>query len=99
MAEVRAPHPLAGKTVTLKSPDSRLDGMRFEVEDWWQNVSGGSWMDAVGNPAALNYAGKVAMKGLPIDNEVVYGKVDCYGHLVHVSELGDETAESVAAHG
>jgi hypothetical protein len=30
----------------------------------------------------------VGRKGLPFDDEVVYGKLGGFGHLVHVSELG-----------
>lgn len=84
-------HPLAGKKVKLKvndNPDFQT-GDVFSVEDYWENVSGDSWMNATGNPAALKYAMRSAMCGLPIDNEVVYGKVGAYGHLVHVSELGE----------
>ncbi len=84
---IRTPHALSGKTVKLKSQDPRLDGREYEVEDYWQNVSGGSWADAVGNPAALQYAMRAAY--LPLDNEVLYGKVGPFGHLVHVSEIGD----------
>lgn len=92
---IRASHPLAGKTVVLKvavqDPDA-LDGQEYRVEDWWENVGNGSWMDAVGNPACLKYAMRSGFGGLPTDNEVVYGKVGGFGHLVHVSELGEETS-------
>lgn len=80
---MREPHALSGKRVRLKN------GGIYDVEDYWQNVSGGSWMDAVGNPAALIYAGRVALSGFPLDNEVLYGKIGPFGHLMHVSELGD----------
>lgn len=82
------PHPLAGQTVTVDlgygdGPES------YVIEDWWDRVSGGvSWMDAAYNPACLKYAMRSAVAGLPLDNEVVYGKAG-FGHLVHVSELGD----------
>jgi len=53
-------------------------------------MSGGkSWMHADGNWAALHYAQRSGLTGLPIDNEVVYGKIDSLGHVVHVSELGE----------
>ncbi|WP_091086227.1 hypothetical protein [Micromonospora nigra] len=87
---IRDRHPLAGQTVRLTASDARLAGKEYRVEDWWQNVTGGSWMDATGNPAALTYAMRSALAGLPLDNEVLYGKVAGRGHLVHVSEI--ETA-------
>jgi hypothetical protein len=84
----RDPHPLAGKTVTIKS--GKFAGEKYRLEDWWQNVSGMSWKVSQGNPAALSYAMRSVLKdNLPIDDEVVYGKIGPYGHLVHVSELGE----------
>lgn len=81
------PHPLAGRTVTVDLGYG--DGSEpFTIEDWWDRVGGGSWMDAAGNPACLKYAMRSAVAGLPLDNEVVYGKAG-FGHLVHDSELGD----------
>ncbi|MEU8264435.1 hypothetical protein AB0C02_27915 [Micromonospora sp. NPDC048999] len=84
---IRKPHPLAGQTVTIRADAVDLGGQQYRVEDWWQNVAGISWMDAEGNPAALTYAIRSAIAGLPTDNEVLYGKVGSFGHLVHVSEL------------
>jgi len=80
-------HPLAGQNITLPSGDT------YWLEDWWDRVSGGtSWMDMQGNPACMLYAMKSGMNNLPLDNEVVYGKVDGLGHLMHVSELGLDNA-------
>lgn len=95
MTIARSPHPLAGKTVTLRvknpqaDPDA-LDGKPYRVEDWWENVAGMSWMFAQGNPACLKYAVRAAFSDLPTDDEVLYGKVGALGHLIHISELGDE---------
>ena len=61
------------------------------VEYWCDRVSGGSWMFAGGNPAAIKYAMHVLRERLPLDDEVVYGKVNGLGYLVHVSELGGES--------
>lgn len=90
----------AGKRVTVTT-DAPLYGqikttVDFLVEDYWTAVSGGtSWMAQVGNPACLNYAVRVGLAGLPVDNDVVYGKTpDGLGHLVHVSEIvegGDQS--------
>lgn len=80
--QVRKPHPLAGKI--LKVSKGEYAGKLFKLEDWWQNVSGKSWMYCDGNPACLQYA---CRSHLPIDNEVVYGKINGFGVLLHVSEL------------
>lgn len=88
------PHEKAGQTVTLK-PDFKgtdadpLPGSEFEIEDWWDRLTGGSWMDAAGNPAALKYAMRSGLlANLPTDDEVVYGHDKSgFGHLVHASEI------------
>lgn len=92
-----APHPLAGTTVTLGgdrlAADAELKpGTAYRVEDWWDRVSGQSWATSQGNPAALKYAvrtacGDIAGKPVPDDDEVLYGKVNGIGHLVHVCEI------------
>jgi len=89
------PHPLAGKTVTLndnaKDPVRGIvmPGEQFRIEDYWDRLMGKSWGVCDGNPAALQYALRAGMTGLPVDDEVVYGKIGAFGHLVHVSELGE----------
>lgn len=80
-------HPLAGQTVQIIS--GSYAGESIRVEDYWDRVSGGSWMDAVGNPAALNYAMMSVTDGLPLDDEVIYGKIGPFGYLVHVSQLAN----------
>lgn len=81
-----APHPLSGKTVNIN-----IDGIgvgEYTIEDYWDRVhSAGSWMFAQGNPAALKYAVRAGVKGLPVDDEVVYGKLRGIGHIVHLSEI------------
>ena len=74
-------HPLNGKTVTLTSGDE------FRLEDWWDRVAGKPWGACDSNPACLNYATRSVHAGLPLDDEVVYGKIGAFGHLIHVSEL------------
>ena len=76
-------HPQAGQTIKVDIGNGPVD---FRLEDWWDHLTGGSWMDAVGNPAALNYAMRSALT-LPIDDEVVYGKIGALGYLVHTSEF------------
>jgi len=90
---------LAGKTVKIKKtathqqvPD--FGGSDYLVEDWCDRIIGKSWMYANGNPACLIYAMRSADQSpeIPIDNEVLYGHVGAFGHLVHISEIekGDE---------
>lgn len=85
-------HPLAGKKVGVietfghrQFPD--LD--HIIIEDWWDRVSGRSWMDAVGNPACLIYAMRSATceHSVPFDDDVMYGKYKGMGVLVHMSEI------------
>lgn len=84
----RTPHPLAGKHVKIKNAnDPNLDGCEFYVEDWWVNVAGQSWKTCDGNPACMAYCGRVIRSGLPLNDEVVYGKIGSFGYLVHDSEL------------
>lgn len=79
------PTSFAGQTVTA---DLGSGPGPFKVEDWWDRVSGGSWMYAEGNRAALAYAMRSGLARLPMDNEVLYGKDQFgLGHLLHVSEV------------
>jgi len=101
MTEKREQHPLAGRTVCLKALTEKSlgpqlqEGDLFRVEDWWSNVAGESWMWCKGNPACLNYAMRSGLSGaIPTDDEVVYGKVGGLGHLVHISELGEEATSN-----
>lgn len=96
MGAPREKSPYAGMVVKTK-PDVGIDltsgrplgNSAFHVEDWWQNVAGKSWMQSDGNPAAMNYAFRIGMRGgaVPTDNEVLYGKIGMLGYLFHVSEL------------
>lgn len=93
-----APHPASCTTVKLakevKTNFGTLPvGFEFQVEDYWDRITGGSWMDAEGNPAALVYAMRSAFAGLPTDDEVLYGKAKGLGVLVHVSEIADPTEQ------
>jgi hypothetical protein len=86
------PHALAGRTARLVAHGADVNGHLVEdaeirIEDWWDRVYGRSWMSSIGNPAAIIYAMRSAVRNLPGDDEVVYGKVDGYGFLVHVTEL------------
>lgn len=87
-----SPHPQAGQTVTVNA-ELHMAGPgphQFVIEDWADRAYGRSWMFVNGNPAALAYAVRSSVAGLPLDDEVVYGKVGSRGHLVHVREIGGE---------
>jgi hypothetical protein len=88
-------HPLAGQTVKIKdgtqdpTQSCVVGGAEYRIEDWWDTLTGKSWMLSDGNWAAMHYALRSALVEpmLPIDDEVVYGKIGAFGHIVHVSEL------------
>lgn len=87
--------PQSGKVFSLKGVEHPINGPveKYYVEDWWDRLTGGSWMFAEGNPAALQYAMRSGLKGLPIDNEALYGHIESPGGLgmiIHVSELREE---------
>lgn len=91
-------HPLAGQTVKLNATASDptqgcvVEGALYRIEDWWDRVAGRSWTVCDGNPACLQYAMRTGLSGNShLDDEVVYGKIDGLGHLVHVSELAEVT--------
>lgn len=90
------PHPLAGKTVQvfpkgkhLPAQDGRgvIDGHAYRVEDYWDRIVGMSWTLSVDNQAARAYAIRNSADNLPLDDEVLYGKIGSLGYLIHVSEL------------
>lgn len=76
----------AGQTVNVKDVTER-GVQEYRVEGYWDDVSGKSWAVSDGNPAAMQYAVRSGVKGLPIDDDVLYGKIGAFGHLVHVSEV------------
>ena len=85
---------LAGKVVKIKPhvkhfQQPNFGGSDFRVEDWWDRISGKSWGDCNGNPACMVYGFRIGMSNMqiPPDNEVLYGKVGCLGHLVHITEI------------
>ena len=80
-------NPLAGKSVKIKEQSLEIGGEEIVIEDWWDRVSGRSWMVSDGNPACLSYAMRSGFGNIPTDNEVLYGKIGCLGYLVHASEI------------
>jgi hypothetical protein len=88
-------HPLSGMTVKLNSsahdPQREMiePGMEFAVEDWYDRIGNGSWYAGVQTWATQWYCKRQMTTFIPLDNEVVYGKIGHLGHLVHVTELGE----------
>lgn len=69
-----------------------MSGAEFIIEDWCENVLRCSWMNANGNPVALEYAIRTAMHGdnnnVPmLSEDVLYGKIGGFAHLFHMNEL------------
>lgn len=62
----------AGETVKIKNGVGKgfqvgdMSGMDFTIEDYCENVIGCSWMNANGNPAALEYAMRSGIYGKTI---------------------------------
>lgn len=94
-------HPSAGKMVRINKDVKHaqfpnLGGSLCRLEDWWDKLTGSSWMDAKGNPAALVYAIRSGVAGLPTDDEVVYVKhrphegLLEFGVILHVSEFVED---------
>lgn len=75
----------------LKHPQlKKFGGSKIRIEDWWDRVSGNSWKFAQGNPACLIYAMRTGFTKTPPptpDDDVLYGKIDRLGYLVHISEI------------
>lgn len=85
----------AGQTLITKSNVGMssfmtdLGNKEFIAEDYWININDESWKDSNGNPAALEYAFRIGTRigEIPLDDRVVYGKIDGLGHMFHESEL------------
>lgn len=98
--QTAASYPRAGQTVKVhpKYPVGDLiDGADYHVEDYWHVITGKSWQIADRNPAAIQYAVRAGFSDLPLDDEVVYGKIGALGYLVHVSEIEAPTSETAAS--
>lgn len=84
--------PLANRKMTLEIDVSHprvkdLGGTEILIEDWWDRISGKSWMYESGNRDCLYYAMRVGYNRLPIDDEVLCGTVNEVEYLVHISEI------------
>lgn len=82
------PHPLASHTVTVTIEGETYP---YRIEDWADRVIGQSWQTTAGHAAAMQYAMRSGLSAhLPIDDEVLYGKIGYFGQFVHISEITDE---------
>ena len=85
--------PLAGKTVKIKEATIQLGGKEILIEDWWDRLNEATWKEqASSNWASKNYASRLEFANflghdIPVDDEVVYGKIDNLGYIVHIKEL------------
>ena len=98
-------HPWAGKTVTITA--GTLKGKQYQIEDWWDHLTGKGWADSDGNMAAIEFAHRMGTKlcdaAITVDDliaalqgpddEVVYGHIGAFGKLMHVSQLPTELEE------
>jgi hypothetical protein len=83
------PHSHSNQLVAIIDPHTLVPtGELYRIEDWYDRLGQGTWIEGVGNFACMKYAKHVSQWGLPLDNEVVYGKINGLGYLYHVSELG-----------
>ena len=79
---------LAGETIVIAA--GKFAGQEYVVEDWWDRLMGKSWHVCDNNPACLEYAVRAAMEDMPIDNNVLYGKIGGLGKLIHVNQIEQE---------
>lgn len=81
----------AGKTVLLKKQANELGGKAILIEDWVDRIGSNpkSWKDTDNYPC-LNYHIRATNSKeieIPFDDEVLYGKIDGLGYVVHVNEI------------
>ena len=81
--------PLADKVVRIKKHVQDIGGEEYRVEDWWDRLGQGSWMESRKNFACRDYVERAVKSrpSPPMDDEVLYGKVGLFGKLVHVTEI------------
>jgi hypothetical protein len=62
----------------------------YQMMGNWKEHNGESWIVTLRNPACIQYMIRVKEDKLPIDDNVYYGHIGLFGHLVHESEIGEE---------
>lgn len=51
-------------------------------------------MFLIGNPCALDYAVRSLLDNLPMDNNVLYGKIGILGFMIHESEIREVISDA-----
>ena len=99
MNKHKTPHQLANETVKVSFADypyinDQLEPpngtFEFQIQDWWDHLTDQTWMESSleRNPAAIFYALRRGLKDPVIEiNNVVYGRINNLGYLVHESEI------------
>ena len=80
----------AKKSVGKGALNRQLGGKIFIAEGYWHELTGESWVDSrLDNPAVLEFVTRNLYKYIDTDveNDVIYGHIDGFGHLFHKSEL------------
>lgn len=68
-----------------------LSGEEFVVDDWWDRVNGASWQDST-DKLSFTYNARQARAGyLPMDDEVLLGRIGNKEVLVHLAEIDGTT--------
>lgn len=88
MQKRQRPHEFAGKSVKIERGLHK--GKIFQCQDYWDRLTGMSWVIARGNPACLEYGKRAQDERLPFNNDVLLGRIGHYTVLIHVSELVSE---------
>ena len=72
----------------IKNPhQDNFAGSILTIDDYWDRISGASWMDNLNNKYVKIYAQRVKDSELPEDNEVLYGEIGLIGYLIHITEI------------
>ena len=78
------------KSVGKGALNRQLGGKIFIAEGYWRELTGESWVDSrLDNPAVIEFFARNLDKYIDTDveNDVIYGHIDGFGHLFHKSEL------------
>lgn len=77
--------PVADKFIHHQYPHIK----EIVIEDWWDRITGKSWMENRNNSAVMMYLIRINQPGyqIPVDDEVLYGHYKGSGILIHISEL------------
>lgn len=108
-------HPLAGKKIKVKLRGEPMqflvDGAEMRVLDWWSHAhkdneikSSLPQLLSSPSPAARMYVIRAETAGIPLDDDVIYGKIAItppqgiaslpgqgvgLGYIIHSSEIGE----------